>query len=133
MLFVDNNENTIVDTFDKIESVEIIKEGVSTTYTGDQLSQFVAKLQNTFSDGRLMPAFGVSIHNLTIKEMKNGNWVKLNFNGEQEKNGLPFTSLLFHVEDGYGMNLIREYNGKYDGRCIYISFDENTEITNLLK
>ncbi len=134
MLTIDDFENTIVNTFEDIVSIDIYRDGVSSTLDmkSAEFKEMLEKLTTTFSNGRLMPALGVSIHNLTVKEMKTGDWMKLNFSHEHEKNGLPFTSLLFRVEDGYGMNLIRENNNKFDGRCIYIDFTELANISDIL-
>lgn len=134
MLVIDDNENTIVDTFDNISSIDIFNDGKCNTLDAkdEKFLFLIDKLKDTFSHGHLMPAFGVSIHNLTIKEMRQGDWIKLNFNKEQEKNGLPFSALLFRIDNVYGMNLIREYEGRFDGRCIYIDFDESIDLSRLL-
>ena len=133
MLIVNDFSDTIVDTFNKIECIELFKNGKSEKFNPDspQFEELIKKLNEVFSCGHLAPAFGVSLHDLTVKEMQNGDWIKLHYSEELEKNGLPFTALLFKKENVYGTNLIREYNGKYDGRCIYMDFNKETDLEML--
>ena len=79
-----------------------------------------------------MPAFGVSIHEETVNAMQNGEWLKLNYNAEMDKEGLLFTSLLFRLEECQGFNLIRLYGERYDGRCIYLDLPKTTDLKQLI-
>lgn len=70
-----------------------------------------------------MPAFGVSLNNLTIEELKGGLWIEFIFGTEKRINGMSFEKLLIAVNDSHqGFNLIR-YTKKagYDGRCYYLA------------
>lgn len=72
-------------------------------------------------NSRECPAFGVSLHNETSDAMKNGLWIEFQFNKTITHNDLPFNSLLINIVGDYtGFNIIRKYNGKYEGRCFYI-------------
>ena len=71
-----------------------------------------------------MPAFGVSIDKLTREEMKSGKWVEFCFSSVRHSNGLPFDALLLTVRTEYrGVNLVRNWEGLYQGRCIYVDLD----------
>ena len=76
-----------------------------------------------------MPAFGVSINEYTVQEMKKGKWLEFVFPEQTECDGMPFERLLINVQkEGYGFNLIR-YNAEqgYDGRCFYLDLvNKNT-------
>ena len=93
----------------------------------------IENFKKIFVLGRIMPAFGVSLHDETLSALKQDNWVRLNFDGTQTINELPFEALLFKLEDCYGFNLIRENNGRYEGRCIYLSFDNLINFEEILK
>ncbi len=90
-------------------------------------STIIDKIVDNIKKARIMPALGVSIHEETIEAMKRDCWIEINFIAEQEINDLPFDALLMRVERTSGINLIRKYKGRYQGRCIYLDFDE--EIT----
>ncbi len=118
-----------------LDSIEIYNNGKIERIEKDNeiFNLIKTRVEEVFLSARVMPAFGVSLHNETTKAMKQENWLKLNFNKEKEKNGLPYSSLVFKLENGYGTNLIREYNGKLDGRCIYLDFDKLIDLLNLIK
>ena len=79
-----------------------------------------------------MPAFGVSLHNETLNEIKSNCWLQVNFNKEIVKNGLPFNALLFRLEETQGFNLIRLYDGKYEGRCLFLDLDKEMDLKNVI-
>ena len=63
-----------------------------------------------------MPALGVSLHNETLEALKNGKWIRLEFQNQQDFNGLVFSALLFKLEETGGVNLIREIKGYWWGK-----------------
>ena len=134
MLFFEDNSNTILDIFNDIKSIEIFENDkqIKIEKHNPNYKKILNNLFDTFEDSRLSPAFGVSIHEETIKVMQKDSWIKLNFSKEMKKNELPFNSLVFKLEETYGFNLIRFYNQKYDGRCIYIDFIEKINLKNIL-
>ena len=67
-----------------------------------------------------------------VNEIKKDSWLKINFENIIEKSGLPFSSLLFKLEEVQGFNLIRRYKNKYEGRCFYLDIDDNFDLNNLL-
>lgn len=76
---------------------------------------------------RQMPAFGVSIDELTRKEMGTGIWLEFIFPEELQSNDLSFDSLLIEVRGEYsGFNMIRNRQGLYQGRCIYVDLNGKT-------
>ena len=128
-----DNSNSLIDLIEKIESFTLIKNGKH-SFLDASSQNFIEMKDNlleVFKQGTLMPALSVSLHNLTVEEMKSGNWLELNFKDEQIKNDLPFTSLLIKLEQTGDFNLIRKHNEKYDGRCLYLQLENHTDL-NLL-
>lgn len=125
-MIVDNNySNEFLSLLKDIESIDVYDDGKKKTlnHGEEAFNSIIDNMKENFYGSRIEPAFGVSLHDLTIKEMEKGKWMKLNFSSQKEVNGLPFSSLLFQQEECYGLNLIREYNNKFDGRCIYLSLN----------
>ncbi|MBR6779048.1 MAG: hypothetical protein IKM43_02735 [Clostridia bacterium] len=133
MIIYNDNTNTILDTFEYISQIEMIENGQKQIVFADNKDflKLKTKLFQAFANSRIEPAFGVSIHDETLKEMKTDKWIKICFNTTLQKSDLPFTALLFKLDYVHGINLIREYNKKYDGRCIYISFEDKQNLHNL--
>ncbi len=129
-----DNENTLTDELNQVESFVILKNGeieiVENKTT--KFNNIKTKLFDLFAMARLMPAFGVSLHNETLLEMKKGEWLKINFSTEQTKNGLPFNSLVFKLEKTQGFNLIRLFNNKFEGRCLFLDLDEEINLLNIV-
>jgi len=107
--------------------IEVILNGESEFYNkGEEkynliLFEFEKMLQGSYQ----MPALGVSIDELTKEEKKSGVWLEFKFKGVNYNGDLPFEALLVQVkEDYYGFNVIRKYEGKYDGRCFYINLND---------
>ena len=89
------------------------------------------KIKKIFQQARVMPAFGVSLDNETQNALKSGCWLQINFSHELEVNGLLFNALLFKLETTSGFNLIRLHDGQYEGRCIYLDFDEILDLKQI--
>jgi len=93
----------------------------------DSINELNIVLDKMLTESRTMPAFGVSIHIDTITEIQNGVWLKLQYNGTQYVDDMPFDELLIKVEPSYrGFNIIRGNRGIYEGRCYYIDLVDNT-------
>lgn len=69
-----------------------------------------------------MPAFGVSINNYTIEQLKSGLWVEFVFEKETNYCEMPFLKLLVNIVSDYkGFNIIRyTKEDGYFGRCYYL-------------
>ena len=134
MQIIYDNSNSLLDLIEKINSFTIIKNGNQSVVSNStqDFNKIKTNLAKVFALGRLEPAFGVSLHNLTVQEIKNDNWLKINFNNEQVKNDLPFTSLLIKLEKTGGFNLIREFNNKYDGRCLFLHLEKTTDLNSVI-
>lgn len=114
----------IAEAFDNAAEIVVYTDGSSCVYgAGDPRYDGILCIWNDMICGaRPMPAYGVSLHSLTLEEMKSGKWVEFIFSQIYEYNGMPFEKLLVKVESGFhGFNLIR-YNSAcgYDGRCFYL-------------
>lgn len=125
-----NYEDSMIDCLQNIESFSIFESGnkIVISKENEEFNIILKKIEEIFSSSRVMPAFGVSLHDETLNALKQDNWLQIDFNQEISKNGLPFSSLLFKLEITSGFNLIRLYNGKYEGRCIYLDLNEPTDL-----
>lgn len=130
-----DRDDMMSEELENLASIEIYTNGQKDKLaeTDKRFVEIKNRLTELFSKARVMPAFGVSFHKQTCEAMEQGIWLKLNFNKQQVKNGLPFDALLFKLDEVYGFNLIREYEGKFEGRCIYLDFDEQIDLNNLIK
>ncbi len=96
-------------------------------YNVDNVEDFQEILNNMLINSRTMPAFGVSIHTETLKAVKKGVWLKLQYNGLQEIEGMTFDELLIEINPKFsGFNIIRGNRGIYEGRCFYIDLADTT-------
>lgn len=110
------------DFFAQATGIYCLVEGKETKCNTWQFKEIVNCLEQLLTaDGSYeMPAFGVSMHKLTIEQMKQGVWLRFVYEKEHMHNNMPFTELLIKVEPSYaGFNIIRKYNGEYTGRCFY--------------
>ena len=134
MIVYENCDNTLKDLIKHIESFEIIINDCTkfVPFGCAKYEDIVLRLSKLFENSRLSPAFGVSLHNETLKEMKTGVWLKINFLKEFKKNGLSFNALLFALEETSGLNLIRFYNESYEGRCLFLDIFEKVDLKELV-
>ncbi len=134
MVFVEEYQNEFVEIFNHLSKMEVIQNSKSVNYSKEDVNfdKIKTALLQSFDTARLMPAFGVSLHNETLKALKSGKWIKLTFDTQMTLMQLPFDELLINLDDVSGSNLIRKYNGKYDGRCIYIDFDSFKPVIDIL-
>ena len=117
----------LVDVIRSACGVNVIKDGITQSYesTTNEFVELMQEFVNMTKDSHEMPAFGVSLHDSTVEAMKDGLWIEFVFDRTQIHNGMPFESLLINVEkDWMGFNLIRKYNGRYEGRCYYINLGD---------
>lgn len=114
----------IFDVFEYAQNIYVYNQGNKCEYaSGSDGYKKIMESWNEMLDGaHPMPAFGVSINNLTLKEMQSGVWVEFEFGKEHIVYGMPFERLLINVNETYcGFNIVRytsEYG--YDGRCYYL-------------
>lgn len=94
----------------------------------DTYNHLLATFENMIKDARPMPAFGVSLDNETRNAMKEGTWMEFVFESTQTHNDMPYDALLINVVPEYtGFNIVRKYQGKYDGRCFYLDINSNMQ------
>ncbi|MBQ9795693.1 MAG: hypothetical protein IJW36_01850 [Clostridia bacterium] len=128
-------QDTMQDCIQEIESFYVFKNEKKIKISNADRSKFNMILKNIneiLHQSRLMPAFGVSLHNETLNALEKDTWLQINFNKEMEKNGLLFNSLVFKLELTSGINLIRLYNGKYEGRCFYLDLIQPIDLNCIL-
>jgi len=120
----------ISEAFDYTESVNVYKDGVKTVYSAgsDDYKKILSCWNEMIEGAHDMPAYGVSLNRLTVKEMEKNLWVEFDFGRALECRHMPFEKLLVQVgKEYYGFNLIR-YNTDYgyEGRCFYLDLvDKN--------
>ena len=117
-------EKTIDEVIGDCDRMEVIIDGrVCSLVRGEE--QFNAVCQSFYEmnkGGYEMPGYGVSIDSLTRQELKSGVWVRLVYPERVYRGEIPFESLLIKVDKEYcGYNLMREYEGKYQGRVFYFN------------
>ena len=120
MVIVEELENA----FEKSQQINVYKQGVKTEYSagGDEYNKILASWSEMIKGAHDMPAFGVSLNDLTVKEMQKGLWVEFDFKQVLQHNEMPFERLLVEVgKENQGFNLIR-YSSVYgyEGRCFYL-------------
>ena len=118
----------ITDSFNSVKTISVIKDDETEKFNEDsnEFKNIIKTLKEITEYSHDMPAFGVSIDNLTREEMKVGLWLELEFENTCYFNEMPFDALLIKVEkDAYGFNLIRRHDGEYEGRCFYLSLNES--------
>ena len=132
-MFIYHQENEMLNCLKKIESFVVRCNGEKTTIKKEDIKfkELHDKVYNLFSNSRVMPAFGVSLNSETQDAIRNDVWIEINFNSEMIINELSFSSLLFKLDQTSGVNLIRQHNGRYEGRCIFLDFDEEMDLIRL--
>ena len=96
--------------------------------TEEDVSNFDALFSAALKDCNPMPAYGVSLHDETMKAIQEGIWIRFEFDEELTVNELPFDELLINItKDMYGFNIIRGNDGVYEGRCFYINLERNLD------
>lgn len=128
-------ENTMKKYVNQIESFSIFTNGECKCVLsgGNEFEKIFNKIEKILCGSRVMPAFGVSLHDETQNVLRSDVWLQINFNETQEKDGMPFDSLLFKLEVTSGINLIRLHHGQYEGRCIYLDFDDEIDLYTILE
>lgn len=116
--------DSICDAFPASAQICVLKEGKGEAHDAGsgRFNEIMAVWTETLKDCRPMPAFGVSLDEMTVKEMKSGTWLEFAFDGACASDDMSFERLAVKVEADYrGFNVIR-YNsvGGYAGRCYYI-------------
>ena len=134
MICYNDNENTLFDCLQSVESFDFFKNSniQKIDKNNFQFLELKRKIEQFFLNSRLMPAFGVSLHKETQDALKSDEWLKINFNQTLVKNGLPFNALLFKLEETKGFNLIRLFDGKYEGRCLFLDLDDTINLKDIV-
>ena len=125
-------QENLKDIVQEVKSVEFFVNGKKQVLGHQQSLKFLNSLKMLFGFARVVPALGVALHNETTVALQKDEWIKLNFEEEKDFNGLLFSALLFKLEETGGINLIREHNGEYQGRCIYLNLNEITDLKSLM-
>lgn len=120
------------DVIDDCAFIEVYRGGVKELLSPEKADEVKACFAAMNEGGYEMPGYGVSINSLTREEMKNGVWVRLVYSERRYRGEIPFESLLVKVDKDYcGYNLIREYEGKYQGRVFYYNLKEGNTMQSL--
>ena len=107
------------------QQAQVIIDG--TYYQVDDIDNLNNVLRKMLEDSYDMPALGVSIHTEVIKGINQGTWLKLQYNGTQYVDDMPFDELLIEVNSEFGgFNIIRGNKGIYEGRCYYVNLYNST-------
>ncbi len=119
----------LYDFFTNSNRITLYKNGKSKTFEKDsqEYTEILDAFLEMIRDSNEMPAFGVSLHDLTLKAMQAGVWIKFQFPEQMEHSEMPFNGLLVQVDSTFqGFNIIREVDGQYSGRCYYLDLNGGT-------
>ena len=116
----------VVDLISEADMIVFYNNGQIETMTESQFDKVDSLFQEAIEDALEMPAYGVSLDELTKEEMKKGFWLEFKFDETRCSSSMPFDSLLVKIEKNcFGVNLIRGNDGVYEGRCFYLDLNGN--------
>ena len=103
--------------------VNVYIEGESAAYPvgSEKFEEICASWNNMLDGAYTMPAFGVSLHEETLREMGRGVWAEFEFDGQYSSDGMTYEKLLVTVRpDWRAFNIVR-YTAEsgYYGRCFH--------------
>lgn len=127
-------EQSINEVIGACDKIEVISDGVVKSFSraDARAKSILSAIASMNEGGWEMPGYGVSIDRLTREEMKKGMWLRLVYDERQTRNEMPFDSLLIRVKGEYcGYDLIRESDGKYQGRVFYFNLKEGKNMQEL--
>ena len=133
IIFVEGEDMEIIDIVKKAKSINVYYDDYMEHFKkGDgRFEQVMLKFLNIINGGREMPALGVAINEETILAMRKGMWIEIMFGKVITHNGMKFEALVAKIEEHMGgMNIIRRYRDRYEGRCFYLDLpaeDSNLE------
>lgn len=120
--------NLTVDLFNEVKDIEYYKDGQIIELSEEEQARFEELFCEALSDAQQAPAYGVSLHENVVEQMKEGIWIKFIFEETLVKSDMTFDELLINVQkDCYGINIIRGNNGKYEGRCYYLNLKNSLD------
>ena len=113
-------------SFSLAEEINVYNDGKKDTYVSG--SEEYITILNGWDDllktAYNMPAFGVSLNDLTLDAMKSGLWVEFDYGKTYKSYEMYYDKLLINVmKDSMGVNLIRHNERGYDGRCFYFNLN----------
>lgn len=118
--------NSIYNYFIVCDNMCVVYDNIKYDLNNNNVDIIKSELIHMCINSHEMPALGVSIHSETIETIKTGVWLIFKYNNTKYHNEMPFDELLISVNpEDCGFNIIRGNNGIYDGRCYYISLDNN--------
>ena len=104
-----------------IANGEVIE--ITDSEKADIQEEFLKYIENAYDS----PALAVTFPELYDKMLGDGYFLNFKFDGYYEFNGLGFNELTIKVEkDGYGFNVFRGIDGKFQGRCFYINTENSS-------
>lgn len=105
------------------KAVNVYIEGDKQIYPvgEDNFNKICVQWNAMLESAHIMPAFGVSLHNETVREMKKGVWMEFDFDGQYSSNGMSYEKLLVAVRPEWmAFNIVRYTSERgYDGRCFH--------------
>lgn len=122
--------NSIPEIYPSVAQIRLYCDGEIKDFQRDEIefAKIIAALTEISYGSHDMPAFGVSLDAETKKASMSGMWLELIFDEQKSFNDYVFESLLFEVKaEDAGFNLIRKVNGRYEGRCLYLSLAGNMQ------
>lgn len=116
---------TLCNTLLEANKISIINDNKHIFCDNSGYNNVINALESVLTNSHEMPALGISLDRETKQEITNGLWLELSYDTVQYHNDLPFDRLLIQVEEDWcGLNIIRHYNDRYEGRCFYIDLQQ---------
>ena len=125
-----NEYENVESSFDHSVQIEVIIDDNSLVFNKGtyEYNGILNEFKKMIFNSHEVPSLGVSLDELTREEKKKGVWIEFKFNEISYSRDMPFESLLVNVNlDFYGFNVIRKYEGKYEGRTYYINLVNNMD------
>lgn len=124
-------KESVVSVFNQTANIAVYNNGEKSLFFkgDDKFESILNSLYAITNDSNDMPALGVALNSEVVNAKQQGVWIELVFDSEKSFNDMPFECLLFEVNPkNSGFNLIRKTNGKYDGRCFYLSLQNDMKL-----
>ena len=131
LVIAKSNDTIEENTMENLEGIIYSCDHINSIYNGNRTtiekSEILPIWEDTLEGHHEMPAYSVALNSDTKEAMRLGLWLELSFTTLQTYNEMPFDKLLIEIQpDWSGFNIIRHHDGIYEGRCYYISLNNQT-------
>lgn len=129
-VYMRSEKQYFIEQLNQVESVNVYIEGecIQISCGDSRFDDILTAFSEMMEGYREMPAFGVSLHEEVENAKENGLWVEFCYENIHIYEGMPYERLLIELKNGdLGFNIMRFYNGKYEGRCFYVDLKNDNQ------